>query len=202
MNKSRVNRNCQEATESSPHFPCPVTTMIRRRVKPGQEDAYERWMSEITEAAARFDGFLGTTVLRPEKGSNQDYVIILDFANSLYLRGWMTSEIRQSFLERSERLCLADSETETITGLERWFSLPNRAFSQPPTRMKMAILTTVGLYPLLIIIALFLRPALGQFSWPLQILVSVLIAVPAMTWIVMPLLTRLFFPWLYKIRRE
>lgn len=179
------------------HFPCPVTTIIRRRVRPGSEADYERWMGDITRAAATFSGYLGTTTLRPSGDAQPEYLVILDFASAAELERWMGSELRHEWLDRAEALCLEDAEVQTLTGLERWFTLPNRAVSQPPSRSKMAFLTAVGLYPLLLLLTVALRPLVGELAWPLQILISVALGVPLMTWAVMPLITRLTFRWLY-----
>ena len=81
--------------------------------------------------------------------------------------------------------------------MECWFTLPNRAVTQPPPRYKTAILVLVGLYPVVLLLNLVLRPVLAGLSNPLQVLVSLIISIPIMVWIVLPQLTRLFFRWLY-----
>ena len=43
----------------------PVTVLVARRVRPGKENEFERWASELTRAASGFDGFLGAGLLRP-----------------------------------------------------------------------------------------------------------------------------------------
>lgn len=154
-------------------------------------------MGDITRAAATFSGYLGTTTLRPSGEAQPEYLVILDFASAAELERWMGSSLRREWLERAEALCLEDAEVQTLTGLERWFTLPHRAVSQPPSRSKMALLTAVGLYPLLLVLTLALRPLVGGLHWPLQILISVALGVPLMTWVVMPLITRVSFRWLY-----
>lgn len=184
------------------HFPSTVTTIIHRRIRAGAEDEYEAWMHRITGAAAVFPGYLGTTILRPEDAGpaerTREYTVLLNFATTADLERWMGSAVRREHLDAAAHLCLDDSEIHTLTGLERWFTLPNRAVTQPPARYKMAALTALGLYPLLIVLTLALRPLTGDLAWQLQILFSVVLGVPLMTWAVMPLVTRLFFRWLYR----
>src|SRR5262245_32409243 len=44
---------------------CPVTVVIRNRVRPGKEAEFEDWLRGITQAASQFDGYLGFNVVRP-----------------------------------------------------------------------------------------------------------------------------------------
>ncbi|PIE19799.1 MAG: antibiotic biosynthesis monooxygenase [Proteobacteria bacterium] len=184
------------------HFPSTVTTIIHRQIRAGAEAEYERWMHGITCAAAAFSGYLGTTILRPDDSKpserTREYTVLLNFATAAHLERWMSSAERQEHLHLAAHLCLDDSEIQTLTGLERWFTLPDRAVSQPPARYKMAALTALGLYPLLLLLTLALRPLIGGLPSEVQILISVVLGVPLMTWAVMPLVTRLFFRWLYR----
>ena len=59
-------------------FPCPVTTIFARRVRPGAEERYEEWLRGINQAAARFAGHQGVTVLRPDAG-RAEYVVVAQF---------------------------------------------------------------------------------------------------------------------------
>jgi antibiotic biosynthesis monooxygenase (ABM) superfamily enzyme len=89
-------------------------------------------------------------------------------------------ETRQRQLERERRL---NDRT------------PPRTPGGPP-RYKLALLTWAGAYALITLILGLLGPAMA--SWPLVVRtfgVSVTMVV-ALTWLVMPRLTRLFAPWL------
>jgi antibiotic biosynthesis monooxygenase (ABM) superfamily enzyme len=75
----------------------------------------------------------------------------------------------------------------------------NRAAARPsggPPRYKLALLTWVGAYTVITLLLALLGPQIA--SWPLvlrTLLLSVVMVV-ALTWIVMPRLTRLFGGWL------
>ena len=45
----------------SKQFPCPVTTIFSRRVKPGYENQYEEWLKGIIKVSSTFKGNQGTT---------------------------------------------------------------------------------------------------------------------------------------------
>ena len=57
----------------------PVTVVIRRRIKSGFAQAYEGLEKEISIDAAAQEGYLGSTFLRPEGGTDRDFVTIVRF---------------------------------------------------------------------------------------------------------------------------
>ena len=67
----------------------------------------------------------------------------------------------------------------------------------PPPRRKMALVTLVAIYPLVLLSGYALEPALGWMPGPARALVTVALLVVLMTWVVMPWLTRRAYPWLY-----
>ncbi len=67
----------------------------------------------------------------------------------------------------------------------------------PPPRWKMAILTWIAIYPIITILLLILGPIiLGHLPIPVVTLILSVTLVLLMTFVVMPLLTRVFRPWL------
>ncbi len=85
----------------------------------------------------------------------------------------------------------------SLTGIERWFTLPDRSVTQAPPKYKSAILVLLGLYPLVLILNPLLQPLIGSWPAALRMLISLGVSVPLMVWVVMPQLTRFFFGWLY-----
>jgi sterol desaturase/sphingolipid hydroxylase (fatty acid hydroxylase superfamily) len=72
---------------------------------------------------------------------------------------------------------------------------PRRA--APPPRYKLAVLTWAGAYTVITLLLAVLGPAMA--SWPLMVrtLVLSVTMVVALTWLIMPRLTRLFGGWLH-----
>ncbi len=66
----------------------------------------------------------------------------------------------------------------------------------PPARWKFGVLTWMGIYPLITLLLWALSPALALMPLPLATLGLSLVLVSVMTFVVMPLLTRAFRPWL------
>ena len=67
-----------------------------------------------------------------------------------------------------------------------------------PPRYKQAIITWLGVYPALTVTLALLGPAME--SWPLflRTLLVTLVMGPALTWLILPLLTRAFRGWMFR----
>ena len=184
-------------SSDSLHFPCQVTTMVTRRIKPGREDEYVDGLREIVRVARGFEGHQGVTILGPHGGPPAEITAIFTFDSAANLERWMTSDERRQWLEHARDLTGDDEDVESLTGLEPWFTLPNRVVNRPPPRWKMALLTAVGVYPMLLVVGEMLRPLVGDWPLPLRLAASLVPGIPLMTWVIMPGLSRLFFGWLY-----
>ena len=182
------------------HFPAPITTVFARRVKPGHEAAYEEWLAGIAEASSQFPGSQGTTILKPS-GASEEYIAVSQFDTTEHLEVWLCSDVRAEWLKKLNAISLDHEEVKALTGMERWFTLPNRAVTQPPARYKSAILVLAGLYPLVLGIEWLIGPKIAHLPFAVRILISLSISVPIMAWVVMPQLTRICFSWLYPKHR-
>ena len=178
-------------------FPCPVTTIFSRRVRPGREADYEAWLAGIQQVASTFPGNQGVTVLRPGMARQGEYVSLVQFDSTEHLDDWMTSPERASWIAKLEDITLDSVEVDSLTGMEKWFTLPDRAVSQAPAKYKSAVLIFLGLYPLQMLLGALLDPWFGAWPAPVRILAYLTVSVPVMVWGLMPLLTRVFFGWLY-----
>ena len=174
-----------------------VTVVVRRRVRPDAGPEFEAWLQGILAATAAFPGHLGANVVRPSPGASQDWVVMFRFDSAVHLEAWESSEVRAAWLARAEAFTVGEAEKRTVTGLEYWFSLPDRAATQPPPVWKMALVTLVGLFPLVLFLAPVLLRLLAALPGPVAVFLNVAILVVLMTWVVMPALTRLARPWLF-----
>lgn len=179
----------------------PVTAVASRRVLPGREEEYERWVSGILEAAHAFPGYLGSEVMRPSGPEDDEYRIIFRFDHASNLRRWEDSEERRRHL-REVRPLIRHEEVRTLTGLETWFTLPSKPGEPAPPRYKMAVVTWLAVFPLITVIFVAFEPLLNRLPMLLRTLVLTLVMVALMTYVVMPRMTRLFAFWLYPDRDE
>ena len=173
----------------------PVTVVVRHRIRPGKEDAFEDWLRGITRDMLGFDGQQGFNVVRPAGSGNSEYLVFFRFDTFGHLETWEASETRRRWLERLAPLAVHPPTRERHTGLEVWFT-PPAGGAQPP-RWKMVAVTLLALYPLLLLVNLTLLPLLEGWPLPLRVLASSGLLVCLMTYGAMPMMTRLFARWLY-----
>src|ERR1700733_10149062 len=83
-----------------------VTVVTSRRVKPGCEAAFERWLEGIGNAAAQFPGLIGRRITRPADHDHPEYVTVFKFDSYPHLRAWTESAERRSWLEQVRPLVL------------------------------------------------------------------------------------------------
>jgi antibiotic biosynthesis monooxygenase (ABM) superfamily enzyme len=178
----------------------PVTTTVIRRVKPGHEPFYERFLEGIIAAASRYPGHLGVEVFRPESASAGEYRTVYRFDTREHLRAWLDSDERAAWLERAEPHVIGPMRTQLLTGLETWFTLPSREGIPPPPRYKMALLTWITIFPLITLVIFVLGPLLERLALVPRLAITTAVTVPIMTWFVMPRVTRLLRGWLYPQR--
>lgn len=184
--------------EISENTPDPsVTVVISRRVKPGCEADFEAFLAGVTAVCAQFPGYLGSNIFRPASADDPEYRVIFKFDQLSNLRRWETSEERQQWFTHAAALTESPPNIQVLTGLETWFTLPGKAAIVPPPRYKMALVTWLAVFPLITLISTLLQRQLVELPIVFRVMVVTAIAVPTMTYLLMPQMTQLFAEWLY-----
>ena len=174
----------------------PAVVMISRWVKPGREGEYRRWVSRVIAEAERFPNYLGATVLAPQASGPNVFHLIHSFADEESLRAWGASEAMCRLSREADSF--SSFGRQQATGMEAWFSIPDAPQLPPPPKWKMAIATFVGAY-IVTAIALPLEMRGLPHSWSffeVNIITNIIMAA-AMTWGLMPGMSRLLRGWLY-----
>jgi uncharacterized protein len=174
-----------------------VTAIISHIVRPGREQGYEEWFHGIAADARKFKGHLGVSTIRPPDHAHSEYVVILKFDHYDNLKTWLESDVRREWIERLQPLIERPESIQTLTGLETWFSLPNKSLKAPPPNYKMAIVTWLGVFVTLAIVSRLLTPILSNLPVLLNQLITTGLVVALLTYLIMPRLTQLFKHWLY-----
>jgi antibiotic biosynthesis monooxygenase (ABM) superfamily enzyme len=174
----------------------PVTVLYSRRVKPGCEAAFEAWAHGVVAASRQFPGHLAASVL--DAPGSREYHILFSFADRRSLRAWLDSDERRQWLARVGELLEADQGLQQLTGLETWFKLPgsNVATMKPPPRWKMWLVSMVAVYPLVLAFQVLVVPKMAGLPLPLKALTFPLVLLTLMTFVVMPVVTRVLRRWL------
>ena len=186
MNQVRHNSNSHQ----------PLTVLITRRPRKSSQKEFELALSDTIDAALKFPGHLGVTVLKPR--DSNDYQIIVKFASEADYQRWCRSHEACHWFKILNRFEEKPLNLEIMTGIETWFAV-NSSVSRPmipPPRYKMAIVTWIAIFALIVIINLLFGSFLASLPMLLRSLVLTVGLVASMTYIVMPWMTRLFSWWL------
>ncbi len=173
----------------------PIHIAITRRVRPGCEAEFQQALREFLQTSFAHAGVLGATMLVPPPGSDsREFGILRTFADDRERDDFYASAIFKAWEEKCRPLTESGSWTyRQLHGLEAWFRSPHN----PPPKWKMAGATLLGVYPA----SLLLSVAVGDavHTWPLlaRSLVFAVGMVALLTWVVMPVVTRLLHCWLH-----
>ena len=174
-----------------------VTAIISHVIRSGRERGYEEWLRGIIVAAKRFDGHMGIGIIRPREHVHPEYVAILRFDRYNNLKKWLESDVRRDWIERLQPLIEKPEDVQTLTGLETWFTLPEKLLKAPPPRYKMVLVTWLGVFVTLTLVSRLLAPLLSNLPRMLDRLITTGIVVALLTYLVMPCLTEILQGWLY-----
>lgn len=171
----------------------PVHLAITRRVRLGCEADFQQALREFFGASFAHGGVLGVSMIVPPPGSDgREYGILRTFADATERDAFYSSSLFKAWDERVRPLTEGEPVQRELHGLEAWF----RAAGNPPARWKMAVVTAIGVYALSPLLARLVGPWLAPWPLPLRNAASTVLMVSALTWVVMPFLTRHLRPWL------
>jgi antibiotic biosynthesis monooxygenase (ABM) superfamily enzyme len=179
-------------SSSSP--PAPVKIVFERRVRPGAEAAFKAWSERFVDAVSRFPGHEGASVLSMPHGESQ--FVLVRFATAADLERWQQSSEFGALIHEADALGPAGEYSEIKTGMETWFTLPDKpAPAKAAPRWEMAVITWAALFPMVIVLGYLLGP-LGLPPL-IQQATGTIIPVVMLTWVITPRLTRVLYHWLY-----
>jgi len=170
----------------------PIHVAITRTVKPGNERAFEESLREFFQDSLDHRGVLGVHLISPPQGSTtREYGILRTFVDERERDAFYRSELFEKWQKHVAELTEGERTYRELHGLEAWFRSP-----ASPARWKMALLTWLGVWPTSLLVGNVIGPRLADFPTVLSFAVIALFIVVCLTWIVMPLLVKLFHGWL------
>lgn len=174
----------------------PVTLMVARRVRDGRYHDLLAWLHEGEQLAADFPGYLGSGVLAPPPGDDE-FQIVFRFADEQTLDTWEHSASRRAWLQRGSEL-FGQPYEHRARGIDAWFGGTD---SPPPPRWKQSVAIWLAFFPVSLLFNALFGNLLGELSLVARILLSTLVLTPLMTYLFIPLSTRLLASWLHAPRR-
>lgn len=187
--------NAPAKATSDQATPARVTRIARRRARPGHEAEYEVMLREMLAKMRAFKGFLGGDLIPPE-APGEEYQLVVRFASEAELQAWDMSDARLELLERMKAVAEGEPEFRKLSGLEAWFEPAVVPATMHPPRMKMAVVTWLGIFPTVSFFLWFVLPWLQPLPFLPRTAILTALIVATMTWVVMPRLTRLLRGWL------
>jgi uncharacterized protein len=171
-----------------------VTVSIRRRIKAGHEAEYEAGLARTLTDAVSQPTMHGATILA-HGGTPPEYEILLHFDNEAAVAAWTSSHELRAWLDATDFLADGPPVIESYDAQNAWLIEPDTALAAPP-RYKVAILTWIGIFPVITVLLAVFGSHLAGSPVVVRALVLTVLAIPLMTWVVMPLVTRAFVRWL------
>ncbi|BBM03132.1 antibiotic biosynthesis monooxygenase [Microbulbifer sp. GL-2] len=187
----------QQAIVNTKQMTVPVTIVVFQRVKPDHMRDYKKWLETIGGAAAERPGFIGRELIKPIKGLQDDWVIIIRFDSEDNLNLWLSSSIHKKLMKESESFLERVQYQKIGRGFEDWLAHARGVKSNTlPPQWKMAMLIILALYPIIMLISIWILPLMEGWVSALSVFVSSIISVSVLTWVAMPIVTRVFGFWL------
>ncbi|MFZ4774835.1 MAG: antibiotic biosynthesis monooxygenase [Terrimicrobiaceae bacterium] len=171
-----------------------ITALVNRTVPSGDEETFLETLKDLLQDFDRFPGTSGSMVFRREVGGQVEFSILQRFARAADHDAWLSSPE----FERWRREVAPPEPTaghiHRYSGMDAFFV--SAQSPDAPPRWKMALILMVAVYPMSLIMSHWFAPILA--SMPLfwgSFLTSVFM-VFLMTYVLVPLLTKLFQRWL------
>jgi uncharacterized protein len=169
----------------------PIHVAITRKVLPGKEKEFEAALQQFLGKSFSHDGVHGAMMITSLKEDGKNEIGILrTFKDEAEKDAFYNSELFKKWEEYASQLT-EDTVYRDLTGLEAWFRSPNA-----PPRWKMALSTLFGVFPT----SVFLSYTVGYWMRDWNSLLSTFIfsvcMVGALTWVVMPFITKVLKSWL------
>ena len=175
--------------------PPPVVRVAVRKALPNCAAAYEALLRGMFGDMKTFPGFQGADVI-PPAGEGGDYQVVTKFATEADLARWDESETHAGWLRRLETVAEGAPAYRVITGLEAWFAPEVVPASISPPRLRMTLVTWLGIFPTASLFIWFVGPLLGFVPFLARTAVLTGLIAFSMSYVVMPRLSRWAKPWL------
>jgi uncharacterized protein len=196
MNKSSPDAFC--TPEDLSGSDTTVTKVVDRIPREGMAAQLEQAIKNLIAVATRFPGHLGVTVTRPALPAQPGFRMVYRFDTCEHLRAWEESAEQARLVSAANRYTQGNPRYDILTGLEAWFTLPAQPGLRPPDRLKMTVVSWIGIFPLVFLYGVAVNWMLPPVTPGIvKVFAVTVLVVPTMSYVVGPRLTKLLKNWLY-----
>lgn len=170
-----------------------VSFIIEQDIPPDKTKYFLQWQKEINQVCCQFKGYLKTENFPSSSSKKNKWYTIIYFDSKDNLTLWLDSEERYHFVQARKNKLGFYRFIGYKTGLEEWL-----VSKKILPKWKQALAVLLGIYPIVMLETILFSSWQIIASWSLswQILVNNLISCSVLTWLVMPLVSKLFKFWL------
>jgi antibiotic biosynthesis monooxygenase (ABM) superfamily enzyme len=175
----------------------PIALLITHFVPEDRADDFLAHQEKIVDFGKEFEGYGGFVVFPPTEDQPRVYNVMVQFESMALLQEFWRSDKFTAWKEALDEIVEEQVEFHYTNGLEHWFPRDARPpQGDPPSTYKMAVVVFFAILPLVLVLPPLAANLLSGVHWFLGTLLTTAVMVLVMSYVAMPLMTRLFRPWL------
>lgn len=171
-----------------------ITVLVNRVVSRTEEERFLSTLKELLHDFGRFPGTSGNMVFRREIENDVEFSILQRFAKSDDHDAWLKSPQFPVWVREIAPATPTADHIHRYSGMESFF-VTAQAPDAPP-RWKMAMILLIAVYPMSLVLSHWFAPMLSKMSLFSGSLLTSVFMVFAMTYVLVPILTKVFQGWL------
>ncbi len=176
-----------------------ATIVIVRSIKPGFRERHDEWLQRVIQAMSTFEGYRSISVMKPPQNEAAGtYTLSITFDTDEHFKAWQRSPAHDEIISEADDWFEGGPQIQEATGYEVWFDAPS---APPLSRLRQASVLWLVLTPLT---SFLLPPTAAFISGYVGRIVAAFITsalmIVFMTWVLMPLIMRVFGRWLHPRR--
>jgi uncharacterized protein len=172
--------------------PAPVTAVLSVPVEADQLVAFRHLHDLSVQRMAAMPGFLHAELLEPVPGVQDDTVVLLTFDTRHDLDGWLESDDRKHLVELQSEHLLGPRTLSVVGGFAGWFN----SGRNDVVRWKSAVAVLIAIVPVSLIYLWARMSLFPRMNVVVATIVGNIFTVAALTWVLMPPITRRLKHWL------
>lgn len=175
-----------------------ASVVIRHHLRPGQEEAYQRWQQDLAVAEANAPGYLGSELIPPGPGADRVYSAIVRFDTPEHLDEWMNGPARKKLIESGKGIYQDFDATRVSGGFEGWFRFGQQGgLVEVPPVWKQTLSVLFGLYPTVMVLTFLVT---SHIKWALAavLLLGNTLSTFILSYAVMPYIVNPVLQWWLK----